>query len=522
VSYREVTVIEIREVLRLWLRGDRGLRPIAELAGCDRKTVRRYVDAAVAAGLVRDGDERQLTDELIGQVVEAVRPSRPDGRGDTWAGCVAEHDRIAGWLGDGLKLTKIQTLLGRRGVQVPYRTLHRYAQEEFGFGRPATTVRVADGKAGEEVQIDFGRMGLVFDPESGRRRVVQALIFTAVLSRHTFVWLSFGQTVEDVIDGCEAAWAFFEGVFAVVIPDNMKSVVLKADAVEPRLNPTFVEYSQSRGFVIDPARVRRPQDKGRVERTVTYVRDSFWAGEEFADLVDAQRRAEVWARTTAGMRIHGTTRVRPVEHFTLEEAGVLLPAPLARYDTPTWTTAKVHRDHHIQVAKALYSIPGALIGETVTVRVDRRLVKVLHRGQVVKIHARLHAGGRSTDPDDLPSEVTAYAMRDLDKLVAMASRHGDTIGVYAQAMLDVPLPWTKMRAVYRLLGLVKKFGGDRVDQACRRALEHEVVDVGLIGRILERATEADPDEPGRNVIAAANRFARDPDEFAVDGGEASA
>lgn len=194
-------------------------------------------------------------------------------------GLPREHDRIAGWLGDGLKLTKVQTLLGRRGVEVPYRTLHRYAQEEFGFGRPSTTVRVADGKPGEELQVDLGRMGLMFDSESGRRRVVQALIFTAVLSRHTFVWLSFRQTVEDVIEGCDAAWAFFDGVFAVVIPDNLKAIVAEADQLDPRLNPTFIEYAQARGFVIDPARARRPQDKGRVERTVTYVRDSFWAGE---------------------------------------------------------------------------------------------------------------------------------------------------------------------------------------------------------------------------------------------------
>lgn len=522
MSYREVTVIEIREVLRLWLRGDRGLRPIAEMVGCDRKTARRYVDAAVDVGLVRDGGEAQLTDELIGQVVEAVRPVRPDGRGETWAACVAEHDRIAGWLGEGLKLTKIQTLLGRRGVAVPYRTLHRYAQEELGFGRPATTVRVADGQPGEEVQIDFGKMGTLLDPDTGRRRVVQALIFTAVLSRHTFVWLSFRQTVEDVIDGCEAAWAFFGGVFKVVIPDNLKAIVLDADATDPRLNPTFIEYAQARGFVIDPARVRKPQDKGRVERTVTYVRDSFWAGEEFASLADAQRRAETWCRTTAGMRIHGTTRARPAEEFAVEEAPVLLPAPTERYDTPTWTVAKVHRDHHIQVAKALYSIPGALIGETVTVRVDRRLVKVLYRGQVVKIHTRLAPGGRSTDPDDLPSEVTAYAMRDLDKLHAMAARHGAAIGVYAAALLDVPLPWTRMRTVYRLLGLVKKFGPDRVEAACRRALEHETINVGLISRILERATEHGPEEPDRTVVAAANRFARDPDEFATGAGEASA
>jgi transposase len=516
VSYREVTVIEIKEVLRLWLRGDMGLRPIADNVGCDRKTVRRYIDAAVAAGLVRDSGEGQLTDELIGAVVEAVRPDRPSGHGTAWSACVAEHDRIRGWLNDdGLKLTKVHELLERRGVKVPYRTLHRYAAEELGFRRQQPTVRVADGEPGEELQVDFGRMGMLFDDESGRRRTVWALIFTGVVSRHSFVWLSFRQTVGDVIDGFEAAWDFYGGVFKVVIPDNLKAIVDQVDPTAPRINPTFLEYAQARGFVVDPARVRRPQDKPRVERTVAYVRDSMWAGEDFAGLADAQRRAEIWCRVKAGMRIHGTTQARPVEMFAVLEAPVLLPAPVERYDTPTWTVAKVHRDHHIQVAKALYSVPGDLIGEQVTVRLDRRLVKVLHRGQVVKIHPRQAPGGRSTDADDLPSEVTAYALRDLDKLKHLAAQHGDAVGTYAAALLDVPLPWTRMRTVYRLLGLVNKYGPDRVETACRRALECEAVDVGLIARILERGVEDDPPEPDRTVVAAAGRFARDVSEFTV-------
>ena len=519
MSYREVTVIEIKEVLRLWLRDDVGLRRIAEHAGVDRKTVRRYVDAAEAAGLVRDGGEGQLTDELLGMVVEAVRPKRPSGRGASWAACEAERDRIKAWLDtDELELTKVNDLLERRGVSVPYSTLHRFAAQELGYRRPASTVPVADGKPGEELQIDFGRMGLMFDPESGRRRAVWALIFTAVVSRHMFVWLSFRQTLEDVIEGCEAAWEFFDGVFGVLIPDNLKAVVDQADPLNPRINPTFLEYAQARGFVIDPARVRKPQDKPRVERMVQFVRGSFWAGEEFADLADAQRGAVTWARVRAGMRIHGTIQARPAEVFRAIEAPALLPAPTERYDTPTWTVAKVHRDHHIQVKKALYSVPGDLIGEQVEVRVDSKLVKILARGQVIKIHPRLPAGGRATDEADLPSEVTAYALRDLDKLQRQAARHGTAVGAYAAALLDTPLPWTKMRQVYRLLGLAKKFGSDRVDQACVRALECEAVDVGLITRMVERAAENDPPPNDNTVIAAAGRFARDAGEFAVDNG----
>jgi hypothetical protein len=147
MAFREVSVIEIREVLRLWLRGE-GLRSIAQLVAPDRKTVRRYVEAAQAAGLSRDGGEEQLTDELLGVVVEAVRPARPRGRGAAWERCEAERDRIKAWLDADVPVVKIGDLLARRGVVVPERTLHRFCAEELGHGKANTTVRVADGEPG--------------------------------------------------------------------------------------------------------------------------------------------------------------------------------------------------------------------------------------------------------------------------------------------------------------------------------------------------------------------------------------
>ena len=518
MAFREVRVFEVREVLRLWLRGE-AVRSMERLAGLDRKTVRRYVAAAEELGLVRDGGEGQLSDAFVGSVVEAVRPHRPDGRGEAWLLLVANHELVEDWLKkDKLTVRKAHELLGRRGIVVPERTLHRYALEvcEVGRGRRGTTVRVDDGEPGDELQVDFGRLGLVPDVATGRCRVCQALIFTPVVSRYTFVWLTFRQTIDDVIAGCEGAWAFYGGVFATVIPDNLKAIVERADATEPRLNQAFVEYAQSRGFVTDPARVRSPQDKPRVERVVPFVRQSFFAGETFLDLADAQRRVEGWCRQRAGMRVHGTIQARPAEVFRVEEQPRLRPAPTGVYDVPVYTAAKVHRDHHIEVAKALYSVPGNLIGQRVEVRADRALVRVFARGQLVKVHPRQQPGHRVTDPDDLPAERTVYAMRDLDHLRRLAAGHGPAVGAFAAALLDHPLPWTKMRQAYALLGLVKKWGAERVNTACASALDHEAVNVGLIGRMLERATEntatAQPGLPGVVVPA---RFARHPGEFAT-------
>src|SRR5256885_8161747 len=106
-------------------------------------------------------------------------------------------------------------------------------------------------------------------------------------------------------------------------------------------------------------------------------------------------------------------------------------------------------------------------------------------------------------------------MRDLNLLQRMAASHGEAIGTYAAALLDNPLPWTKMRQVYALLRLAKKWGDDRVDAACRSALDHEVVNVGLIGRMLERGTEATPIQPALPGTVVPGRFARDPGHFAL-------
>ncbi|HEY6796635.1 MAG TPA: IS21 family transposase [Kineosporiaceae bacterium] len=484
---------EVREVLRLWLRGE-GVRATQRLAGVDRKTVRRYLAAAIELGLDRDGGEGRLDDEFLGRVVEKVRPHRLDGHGAAWR-CLEEYrEQIREWVEkDDLTTVKVGEFLARRGVVVPARTLDRFVVELCGPRRGrAVTVRVADGAPGRELQVDFGRMGLIPDPATGRRRVLHALIFTACVSRHCFVWPTFAQTTAAVIEGFEAAWAFFGGVFHVVVPDNLTPVIDKADPLEPRFNQAFAEYAQDRGFLTDPARVRRPQDKPRVERQVSYVRRSWFAGEVFVDLADARVRAETWCRTTAGLRVHGTTAARPAQHFALVEAGHLLPVPTWLYDLPIYARPKVHRDHHIEVARALYSVPGALIGARVDVRADGRLVKIFHRGVLVKSHPRQPAGGRSTDPGDLPADKSVYALRDLDRLQRLAAGHAPAIGAYAAVLLDHPLPWTKMRQVYALLGLVAKWGPDRVELACARAAEAEAFSVALIGRMLARGLESDP------------------------------
>jgi transposase len=528
VGFREVSVVEVREVLRAWLVGH-GLRKVAERAGVDRKTARRYVAAAEAAGLVREAGVEAVTDELVGVVVEAVRPARPNGHGASWQALLAHEEQIRAWVSGGevdgqkqepLSIVKIEELLARRGVKVPYRTLHRFAVERCGFGVGSRTVRVVDGEPGVECQVDFAQLGLLAEVETGRRRRVHALIFTAVVSRHMFVWLTYSQALTAVIAGCEAAWTFFGGAFRVLVPDNMKAVVTNADAVNPQLSKGWLDYAQHVGFGTDPTRVRSPQDKPRVERVVQYVRGNFWAGETFIDLADAQARAEVWCRDRAGMRVHGTTAQRPTEMFTALEAWCLLPVPKP-YDQPTFTRVKVHRDYHVEVARALYSIPEHLIGSYLDARADSELVRLYSAGpaggKLVKTHPRQPPGGRSTDPEDLPAVKAGYALRDLTRLIATCAGHGVNVGIYAERLLDDPLPWTRMRSVYRLLGLVRRYGPGPVEAACGRSLDLDVVSVSKIAAMLERATEQQPVLPAA-AGSPGGRFARDPSEYKPSNG----
>ena len=511
MAFREVSVVQVKEALRRWLRGE-GERPIAQGVGIDRKTVRRYIAAAVELGVERCGGEEQLGDELIGQVLERVRPHRPDGHGEAWRTLLGEEERIKDWLKDDLTVTKIGILLARRGVVVPPRTLARFCCRALR-GREEDRHRPGDRPAARaRTPGRLRRLGLI--PDGERRRVCQGLIFTACSSRHQFVWPTFLQTTEEVIRGFEAAWSYFGGVFPVVIPDNMKSIVIVAEHTAPRINDTFMEYAQSRGFVIDAARVATPTDKPRVERVVHYVQHNFFAGESFIDLADCRVRAETWCSVTAGMRIHGTTQCRPIEAFRTEELPLLLPAARRAL-------------RHAEVVRSqgpprlpCRSRQGDLLGVAPPGRADAALparlddVKLYLKGELVKVHPRQPPGARITDPADMPKGTEIYATRDIARLGAMAADHGPSIGLYATAILDTPLPWTKMRQVYRLLALVKKWGPERVELACARALEAEAVDVNLVSRMLERAREdAEPGVVPRPVVIQ-GRFARDPSEFA--------
>ena len=235
MAFREVTMVEIREVLRLWLAG-RGKKPIARQLGLDPKTVRRYSRAAEACGLQSGMAEAVLTETRLAEIAARLQAPAERVRGASWALWLEHRDEIDRLVRGDLRLTKVRKLLLRGGVEIPYATLHRFAVAELGFGRQATTIAVLDGRPGDELQLDTGWVGSMLPDASGHRRRFRAWIFTAVRSRYRFVYPCLRETTESAIEACEAAWAFFGGIFHTLLPDNTKAIVAAADPLHPRLN----------------------------------------------------------------------------------------------------------------------------------------------------------------------------------------------------------------------------------------------------------------------------------------------
>ena len=207
MAYREVTMLEIKEVLWRWLVGG-SKKAIARQLGVARNTVRHYIEVAEAQGLATGQGTEALSDERLAAIVVQLRGEAQRERGDSWAACAARKSFIEKKLGESVRLTKVHRLLKRGGVVVPYSTLHRFAASELDFGGGATSVPVADCEPGQEVQVDTGWMTLLEPDVSGRCRRFRAWIFTSVFSRHRFVYACLRETTESAIEACccRASW----------------------------------------------------------------------------------------------------------------------------------------------------------------------------------------------------------------------------------------------------------------------------------------------------------------------------
>ncbi len=206
----------------------------------------------------------------------------------------------------------------------------------------------------------------------------------------------------------------------------------------------------------------------------------------------------------------------PREHFEADEKPVLASAPTTPYDIPVWCDPTVGADQHAQVARSLYSLEFEWRNKKVRARADRNTVRFYNpiSRALIKTHPRVAPGKRQTDPADFPPDKWIYAQRDAQALINRARSHGRAVGEFAAKMFaSSPLPWTRMRQLYMLLGLIKRYGGTRVDATCIDALAADMIDVFRLERMLKLAAAPPAPEPAR--VIPLGRFLRPAADYAL-------
>jgi transposase len=400
MARRTFDVVDIIEILAHWQAG-RNNTEIAQSLGVDRKTVRKYVAAAEAAGMSPGG--LPVSEERWAELVRRWFPELADTRlrQVTWPAIEPHHEYIREQLRAGVTVTTVhQRLRDERGLAVSIASFRRYVAANVPEETRRSQVKVlrpCPAEPGGEAQIDYGRLGRWLDPVTGKLVTVWAFVMVLACSRHMFVRPVIRL---DQHAWCEAhvlAFEFFGGAPARLVPDNLKTGVERPDLYDPKINRAYAELAAHYGVLPDPARAFRPTDKPRVERPMPYVRDSFWRGREFTSLGQMQSGAVRWSADVAGQRAcRPLDGAAPAAVFAAVEKDRLLPLPAEPFVLATWATAKVGPDIHARVGKVLYSVPWRHIGKTADVRLTDTTVQFFIGGQLVKTHPR-KGWGKQTD-----------------------------------------------------------------------------------------------------------------------------
>jgi transposase len=406
MARRTFYVIDITEILVHWHAG-RSQAEIAESLNLDRKTVRKYIEPAIAAGYTSSGVPA-MSEADWAPLVRAWFPHLTDTRlrQITWPQFHTHREYISAQLRAGVtKATIHQRLRDEHGVQASVTSLKRYIALVLSedAARSKVTVLREDPEPGAETQIDYGLLGSWLNPQSGRSQRVWAFVMVLSHSRHMFVHPVLSMDQASWTASHVEAFAFFGGVPARLVPDNLRTGVERPDLYDPKINRSYAELAAHCRTLIDPARRRKPKDKGRVERPMQYIRDSFWLGRELASLEQIQAQALHWCRQVAGRRKARPLDGRaPIEVFEQYEAGALIALPREPFSAAIWSRVTVGNDIHVKVGKGFYSVPWRLLGQQVDVRATEQLVQVYHHGDLVKTHVRTERG-RVTDFGDYPA-----------------------------------------------------------------------------------------------------------------------
>lgn len=460
-------------------------RRIAQDMGVSRPTIHKYHELAKQAGYL-EKDAPLPDDASLGQVLgPGPQPPKIASSLEAYGEVVKTLrkqavERVAIW----------QRLKEDYGYTGSYSAVRRFVAHLEP--KPVEAFVRVHTPAGEEMQVDFGSVGPLYDPVSGQIRTAYAFVATLCYSRHQYVELVFDQKVTTWISLHRHAFEYFGGVPRRVVPDNLKAAVLKILVQDVVLGEAYRQMALYYGFLISPNRPYTPRHKGKVENGVHYVQRNFMAGQSFADIACANQHLKAWIRDVAGVREHGTTHEAPLKLFKEAEQAALLELPAEPFSLCEIRTAKVHPDCHVVVSGSFYSAPYVYVGQKLDVYVRERVVELYQGQKLVATHVRCQKPGQwQTRLEHYPKNKAAFLQRTPDFCRQVAARLGPATRQVVEALLS-DRPLDRLRSVQAILRLEETVGAVRLEAACARAVYYGDMHYRRIKEILNAALDREP------------------------------
>ncbi len=398
--------------------------------------------------------------------------------------CEAFRAAIEAKLDQGLSAQRIwQDLRESHGFEGSYDSVKRFTRRfRQACDLPYRRMEV---EPGQEAQIDFGKGAWIVEA-GGKRRRSKALRMVLSHSRKGYTEATFREDTESFIRAVENAFWAWQGVPATLVIDNLRAAVSKADWFDPELNPKVAEFCRHYGTAILPTRPRTPRHKGKVERGVDYVQQNALKGRTFATLAEENRHLYAWEERVADTRIHGTTKEQVRQAFETRERGALRALPPERFPFFYEGERVVHRDGHVEVERAYYSVPPEYVGRTVWVRWDARLVRVFNRRfEQIGMHVKGEPGRFSTARAHLSSKKISMVEQGASSLLKKARGLGPHAQKWGAAMLE-QRGVAGVRVLVGLLALTRNHAAEKIDRACKAALSHGAYRLRAIRELLKR------------------------------------
>jgi transposase len=484
-------------------------RRIARELGIDRETVARHLRLAAPdskpakapiGSAPSDGDSKPANAPIGSDegVVDSKPANAPIGSDAVAAGVAESSDAEAGRLSDcapwrevirskldlGLSAQRIfQDLVADHGFTGSYYSVRRFVGR-LGTKRELPFRRMECGP-GEEAQVDFGTGVPVRQPDGTRRRTH---VFRIVLShsRKAYSESVYRQTTESFIRCLENAFWYFGGVPQRLVLDNLRAAVTKADWFDPEMNPQVRSFAAHYSTALLPTRPYTPRHKGKVERGVDYVQENALRGRKFDTLEEQNRFLLNWEATVADTRLHGTTRRQVGKHFEESERAALQRLPAERFPCFTESRRTVHRDGHVEVEKAYYSVPPEFLSRPVWVRWDARLVRIFdERMKPIAVHVKHEPGRFSTQSQHIAGPKINSVERGAAWLLGKVRRIGPQSLRWAEAVVE-SRGVEGVRVLQGLLNLVERHPCDALEHACDVASSYGSHHLRTIRSLLKR------------------------------------